>query len=104
MGPEPSRSRAERKLWILRKVDCNRKWESSTEEASVSGRDASKVQQWSTMVKKRMSQNEGSSDQCIGGYNENPPFFQRQKGYKFSGVFGFKRENFVRQRASKNEE
>ncbi|CAJ1965544.1 unnamed protein product, partial [Sphenostylis stenocarpa] len=34
------------------------KWESSTEEASVSGRDASKVQRVGDSVKKRMSQNE----------------------------------------------
>ncbi|CAJ1948900.1 unnamed protein product, partial [Sphenostylis stenocarpa] len=47
-----------KKALILRKVDCNEKWESSTEEASYPGEMLLKVQQWSTSVKKRMSQNE----------------------------------------------
>ncbi|CAJ1963184.1 unnamed protein product [Sphenostylis stenocarpa] len=45
------------------------KWESSTEDASVSRRDASEGPTVTDSVKKRMSQNEGSSDHCIGGYD-----------------------------------
>lgn len=45
------------------------KWESSIEEASVARRDTSKGPGVTDSVKKRLSQNEGSSDQCIGGYD-----------------------------------
>jgi len=46
-----------------------KKWQSSFEKASIARRDTSKGPAVTDIVKKRMSQNEGSSDQCIGGYD-----------------------------------